>query len=113
MESEAVDNMTTCYSNDNGTSVFGDELTTGFGASKAGSVEQPGYHDFDASVSKDFLLPHGTSVGFRADAYNVLNGVRWRAFNANVSSNSFGSITSSFGTNTVERHLQPGLNVKF
>jgi hypothetical protein len=49
----------------------------------------------------------------RADAYNVLNGVSWGAFNANISSNSFGSITSSPGTNTVERHLQLGLNVKF
>ncbi len=105
--------ITTYYSNDNGTSAFGDELTTGFGTSKTGSVEQPGYHNFDASISKDFLLPHSISVGFRADAYNVLNGVSWGSFNANISSNSFGSITSSPGTNTVERHLQLGLNVKF
>ena len=105
--------INTYTSNDNGTAAFGEELTTGFGTSQTGSVEQPGYHNFDASASKEFAMPKGIVLGFRADAYNVINGVSWGSFNANISNNSFGSIVSSPGTNTVERHLQLGLNLKF
>ncbi|MDE1161066.1 MAG: carboxypeptidase-like regulatory domain-containing protein [Acidobacteriaceae bacterium] len=97
--------------NDNGTSAFGEELTTGFGNSKVGSVRMPGYHNVDASVSKDFSLSRGMVLNFRANAFNVLNGVSWGSFYAVVSNSDFGEGTST--TSTVERHLQLGLNLKF
>lgn len=99
-------------SNDNETSAFGDELTTGFGTSHFGALRDPNFHTFDASASKDFALSQNMILGFRVDAYNVFNTVSWAPFNDNITSTNFGSITST-GTLTTERHLQLGINLRF
>jgi len=110
---QAASTNTIYTSNDNGVSAYGEELSTGFGTSSYGStVTDPGYHNFDASAAKDFAMPRGFVLGFRADAYNVLNGVSWAPMNDSISNSSFGSINSS-GTSTTERHLQLALHLTF
>ncbi|MDE1163144.1 MAG: TonB-dependent receptor [Acidobacteriaceae bacterium] len=98
--------------NDNGVAAFGEELSTGFGTSHVGVLRDPGYHNFNAAMNKDFALPGSVVLGFRVDAYNVFNGVSWAAVESNISNSSFGAISSS-GTSTTERHLQLALTLKF
>lgn len=96
--------------NDNGVSAYGEELTTGFGTSSVSTERMPGYHDLSASASKAFAIRAGTSIAFRADAYNLLNSVSLAAPNNNISSTSFGQITN---TSSTERRLQLSLKLLF
>lgn len=109
-EAKSTNNIFT--SNDNGVSAFGEELSDSFGTSRYGVERDPNFHNFDASASKDFVLPRGYTLLFRADAFNVFNTVSWAPFNDNISNPGFGSIVSS-GTLTTERHLQLGLTLQF
>ncbi|HEV2462988.1 MAG TPA: carboxypeptidase regulatory-like domain-containing protein [Acidobacteriaceae bacterium] len=58
---------------DDGKCAFGVPATGTFGTSSNGSVRGPGYRNVDVSAFKDFRIVEEQTVGFRFDAFNVLN----------------------------------------
>jgi hypothetical protein len=56
------------------------------------------------------MLPRGTRVEFRVEAFNVFNRSNFAAPNGNRSATSFGTITSLA---TTARQIQLGVKVDF
>ncbi len=84
--------------NDNKVCAYGTELPYTFGTAKVGTERAPGFEQVDASLFKDFHITEGQSVGFRADAFNVMNLVSYNNPDSNVGDSNFGQITSSKST---------------
>ncbi len=84
-----------CGSTDNGTCAYGSELPNTFGTARVGTERDPGFEQIDSSLFKDFHITEGQALGFRADAFNVMNLVSYNNPNSNVNSSNFGQITSS------------------
>ncbi len=80
---------------DNGTCAYGSELPYTFGTAKVSTERAPGFEQVDSSLFKDFHITEGQAIGFRADAFNVMNLVSYNNPSANVDSSTFGEITSS------------------
>jgi hypothetical protein len=100
-----------CPSNvDNGRCAYGEESSTGLGTASVGSERAPGYHDLDSALSKAFAITEGTHLDFRADFFNVLNTASLAPPTNNVSSSSFGQITTTVST---ERQIQLALKLVF
>ena len=95
---------------DNGTCAYGQESSTGFGTARVGSERAPGFKDFDLAASKRVAVTEGSSLEFRADMFNALNTVSLGPPNADVSSASWGQITT---TNSTERQIQLALKYTF
>ena len=55
----------------------------------------PGFEQIDSSLFKDFHITEGQAVGFRADAFNVMNLVSYNNPDNNVNDTNFGQITSA------------------
>ena len=66
-----------------------------FGNAAHNSLRGPGYFDVDVAVSRQFKLLERLSLQVRAEAFNALNHPNFGAPNANISSASFGQITSA------------------
>ncbi len=86
---------TPCNSTDNGTCAYGSELPNSFGTARVSTQRAPGFEQVDSSLFKDFHITEGQTVGFRADAFNVMNLVSYGNPNSSVNSSNFGQITSS------------------
>ena len=84
-----------CGSTDNGTCAYGSELPNTFGTARVSTQRAPGFEQVDSSLFKDFHITEGQTVGFRADAFNVMNLVSYGNPNSSVNSSNFGQITSS------------------
>jgi hypothetical protein len=95
---------------DNGVCAYGQESSTGFGTSRVGSQRAPGYHDLDMAASKAFAITEGTNLAFRADFFNILNTASLSPPANDISSSSFGQITSTVST---ERQIQLALKLVF
>ena len=88
---------------DNGYCAYGPELPNTFGTARVGTQRAPGFEQIDSSLFKDFHLSERQAVGFRADAYNVMNLVSYGNPNGSVNSANLGQITSSRnGPRTIE-----------
>ena len=70
----------------------------------------PGYRDVDAAIFRDFPIYEGLNLQLRAEASNVFNLVSLGAPNANLSSASAGTITTSQGN---MRQIQLGGRLTF
>ena len=70
----------------------------------------PGQRRVDVSLSKHTVLTEGTSLEFRAEAYNVSNTPSFRNPNRDLSSGSFGAITRTQGG---PRVIQLALKLRF
>ena len=98
-----------------GANGFATGLPTTPGVSR-NSFDGPGYLDVDATVSKNFGLPHvkglGESAGLqiRADAFNLFNNVNLNAssINTNILQSTFGQASSALSGRTV--NLQARFN---
>jgi hypothetical protein len=66
-----------------------------FGNVGKGRFRAPGTSDWDISASKDFRLTERLTVKFRAEFFNVLNGVRLNNPVTTVSTSGFGGVLSS------------------
>jgi hypothetical protein len=66
-----------------------------FGNAGHNSLRGPGLFDIDLAVSRQFPVKERFSLQVRAEAFNVLNHPNFGSPNANVSSSSFGQITSA------------------
>jgi hypothetical protein len=89
---------------------YGEESSTGFGTAKVSSERAPGYKDLDMAASKAFAITEGSKLEFRADLFNILNTTSLGPPDANVSSATWGQITS---TNSTERQIQLALKYTF
>jgi hypothetical protein len=102
---------TPCVSQtDNQTCAYGEETANSFGTAAIGTERDPGYYQVDSSLFKDFSITEGQKLGFRLDAFNVLNVADLGAPSSNVNSSNFGLINT---VRNQERRLQLALNYKF
>ena len=84
-----------CTGADNGVCAYGPQLANSFGTAGVGTERAAGFEQVDSSLFKDFHITEGQSVGFRADAFNVMNLVSYGNPDRNVNDNTFGQITGS------------------
>jgi hypothetical protein len=98
---------------DNNICAYGQAATNSFGTAAIGTERDPGYYQVDSSLFKDFRITEGQKVGFRLDAFNVLNVANYGAPDSNindVNTNQFGLINS---VRNEERRLQLALHYNF
>ena len=71
------------------------------------NVRQPGVHNLDFSLFKNFHPVEKTNLQFRAEAFNLTNSPVWAAPGTNVAAPStFGIVTSASGSRTVQLALK-------
>lgn len=69
-------------------------------------VRNPGVHNFDYSLFKNFRVTERANVQFRAEAFNFTNSPTWNAPGTTVNApGSFGVITSASGQRQVQLAL--------
>jgi hypothetical protein len=68
-----------------------------FGSMPRGSFKGPGFTNLDASLHKDFAMPYNEKhlLAIRFEAFNSLNHPNWNNPNLNLSSSTFGRITTT------------------
>ena len=57
-------------------------------------IQNPSSYNIDVNLRRDFAIYESLKLTFQADAFNVLNLVTFSAPSTNISSSSFGKITS-------------------
>jgi hypothetical protein len=67
-----------------------------FGNASHLSLRGPGYFDVDVAVARGFQLRERLTLKVRGEAFNVLNHPNFGLPNGNISSSTFGQITSAF-----------------
>jgi hypothetical protein len=97
---------------DNGSCAYGAAPANTFGTAAIGTERDPGYYQVDSSLFKDFRVSESQKIGFRLDAFNVLNVADYAAPDSNITDGAgqFGLINS---VRNQERRLQLALNYKF
>ena len=71
------------------------------------NVRQPGAHNLDMSLFKNFRPIEGLKMQFRAEAYNATNSPTWGGLGTAVNNPSkFGIITSKSGNRTMQLGLK-------
>jgi Carboxypeptidase regulatory-like domain len=91
------------------TAAFVPAATGTFGNIGRNSLRGPGYADVDSSIFKDILQGERVHAQFRAEAFNTFNRVNFANPIANVSSGTYGQITSA----NSPRVFQFGLKLLF
>ena len=86
---------TPCAGTDDGICAYGPQLANSFGTARVGTQRAPGFEQVDSSIFKDFHITESQLIGFRADAFNVMNLTSYSNPNSSVNSSNFGQITSS------------------
>jgi hypothetical protein len=66
-----------------------------FGNAGHNSLRGPGYFDVDLALSRQFRLTERFALHARAEAFNLLNHPNFNLPNPNISSSTFGQITSA------------------
>ena len=66
----------------------------------------PNFFQLDLGLHKDFRVTEGSRIEFRTEAFNVLNKTNFMAPNSDRSSNSFGTITSTFPWREIQMALR-------
>jgi hypothetical protein len=74
-----------------------------------GTIHGPGLNNWDFSFAKSFDLTERVRLQFRSELYNAFNQVNLDQPNTNVSSGTFGVITSALPG----RSIQFGLKLYF
>jgi hypothetical protein len=103
-----------------GSAPFTGEVFSTPGAGTVGSLQRrilsgPWYTNYNMALSKDTKITERQSIQFRADFYNVFNHANFYVGDQNVTSTSFGRITSMFysADGVGPRVIQFGLFYKF
>jgi hypothetical protein len=75
-------------------------------------LKGPNYTNVDLALSKQVPIKGTTSLSFRMEAYNLLNGMNWSNPSTNINASDFGRVSAQapafFG-----RQLQYTLRVRF
>jgi hypothetical protein len=66
-----------------------------FGTAAVGTERAPGFQQYDMSLFKEFAVYHENKIGFRVDAYNVLNLTSLGNPDSGAGDSNFGQITSA------------------
>lgn len=82
---------------------------TPYGTAGRGTVYGPGLRNWDFTLAKNFQMAEQTRLQFRGEFFNAFNQVNLDAPNTNVSSGTFGVITSALPG----RSIQLGLKLYF
>ena len=102
---------TTCGPNqNNGTCIYSQQPTNGFGNVRPFSLRGPGFEQIDMSVFKSFPIWGEHHMDFRTDFFNAFNIASYKSPDSGVTDTNFGQITS---TNSTERHIQLSLKYAF
>lgn len=82
-----------------------------FGNAARNIARSDAYYNFDFAVQKHFRIPinEQTRLQFRAEFFNLFNKTNFRAANSDITSASFGRISSAFPA----RQIQFGLKFSF
>ncbi|HYM13680.1 MAG TPA: TonB-dependent receptor [Bryobacterales bacterium] len=91
------------------TAAYAVPRTGTLGSGGPGTVFGPGLRRFDFSVQKQFKLTEAKYFEFRTEFYNLTNTPEFNSPSRNVTSTTFGEITSAQG----ERNIQFGLKFYF
>ena len=89
---------------------FASPAAYNFGTFGRNSLLSDHYNDVDFSTFKSFALPRGTSIQFRAEAFNLFNNVVFAAPDSTVGDPTFGAVSSMANS---PRELQFALKLKF
>lgn len=81
-----------------------------YGQVRANTLRSDLYRQFDASVFKNFNMPHESTLSFRAEVFNVPNTPSFGAPNATIDAAAGGTITT---TSNNSRNLQFALKYIF
>lgn len=81
-----------------------------YGNVLANSLRSDRYRQYDASIFKNFNLPHESIVSFRAEFFNISNTTSFNAPNPTVDATAGGQITS---TSVPSRDIQFALKYNF
>lgn len=86
-------------------------VTSPFGDAKRNIARSNNYFNFDFAVQKQFRIPitEQTRVEFRAEFFNLFNKTNFQAANSDITSASFGVISSTFPA----RQIQFALKLSF
>jgi hypothetical protein len=95
---------------DNGVCAYGTPAIGTFGTAGVNTQRAPGYHQFDASLFKDFPTFRGQALTFRLDDFNVGNISSYSTPSFNVAAGNFGQVN---GTVSPPQELQISLKYKF
>lgn len=98
---------------DDGVCAFGVPANNAFGTSRNGAVRGPGYLNVDTSAFKEFGLFREQTLGFRFDAFNVLNKVSYGNPDTGITNTTFGYIAQQNSIRSVERRLQFSAKYRF
>ena len=74
------------------------------------SIPMPGINNFDFSIFKTFDITEGVKTKFRAEFFNGFNHPQWGTPNLNLSSTTFGTISSLLHS---PREIQFALDLTF
>jgi len=80
-----------------------------WGTAGAGDVEGPGMQIYNLSLTKFFKLTERINLRIRGDFINAFNCVNFQGPDTNISSSSFGTISSAYPP----RNIQLGLKLQF
>jgi hypothetical protein len=80
-----------------------------WGTAGAGDVEGPGMQIYNLSLAKFFKLTERINLRVRGDFINAFNCVNFQGPDTNISSSSFGTISSAYPP----RNIQLGLKLQF
>jgi len=87
--------------NDLNPAAFGVPALGTYGNMGFASLRAPGFWEWDQTISRQFRITESQRIEIRAEAFNVTNSVRYAppiAANLNLSSGTFGQITTSYST---------------
>ncbi|HEY3835250.1 MAG TPA: TonB-dependent receptor, partial [Bryobacteraceae bacterium] len=75
--------------------LFAANATGTFGNAGHNVLRGPGYFDIDMALSREFKILESVRLQVRAEAFNLMNHPNFGGPNGNISSSSFGQITSA------------------
>jgi len=81
-----------------------------YGQVRANTLRSDIYRQFDASIFKNFQMPHQSTLSFRAEFFNLPNTPSFSAPNATIDAAAGGTVT---GTSNNSRNLQFALKYNF
>ena len=77
-----------------------------FGNAAHLSLRGPGYFDVDLAVTREFKFIERLTLQVRGEAFNVLNHPNFGLPNGNISSSTFGQITSAFDPRIMQASMK-------
>lgn len=84
-----------------------------YGSLPRNSFTGPGYVNVDFGIHKNFVLPRRMNLQFRAESFNVMNHINFKAPNLELGSASFGEFTGGSGSAYPPRQFQFALRLTY